>query len=273
MLICQLTDLHVCARGQAANRVSETNMFAVRAFRAVSALKPDAVVMTGDLTESGTIAEYENLAALIAQYLTPPVFVLPGNHDRRENLRQVMGGLPGVTADPVYVQYAVEDFPVRLVMLDSVVPGAANGLLRPEQLEWLDRTLAARPEAPTIVALHHPPFECGIVHMDKIALRNAEALAGVVAKHKQIVRVICGHHHRPIFTAFAGTIGSVAPSCAHQVELTFDPADKGALNFEPPAYHVHRWTAASGLVTHTAYVEDYPGPFPFIAAAEYPGKA
>ena len=57
------------------------------------------------------------------------------------------------------------------------------------------------------------------------------------------------------------------------MELTFDPDDKGAFNFEPPAFHLHRWTAAGGIVTHTAYVEDFPGPYPFVAAPEYPGKA
>ena len=75
MLICQLTDLHVCAAGSAANRVSETNMFAARAFRTVAAMRPapDVVVMTGDLTENGMPAEYANLAVLIRQHLAMPV--------------------------------------------------------------------------------------------------------------------------------------------------------------------------------------------------------
>jgi len=274
VLICQLTDLHVCARGQTANRVSETNMFATRAFRAVAgaAIPPDVVVITGDLTESGQPAEYRNLASLIRQFLPMPVYVIPGNHDHRENLRQGLGHLPGVTADPVYIQYAVDDHATRLVMLDTLVPGASHGELRAEQLRWLDTTLAAVRDKPTIVGLHHPPFACGIAHMDKIALRNADSFAAVIARHEQVVRVICGHHHRPIFTRFANTIASIGPSVAHQVELNFDPDDRGSLNFEPPAYHLHRWTAADGLVTHMAYVENFPGPYPFIAAAHDPGK-
>jgi 3',5'-cyclic AMP phosphodiesterase CpdA len=181
--------------------------------------------------------------------------------------------LPGVTVDPVYVQYAVEDLPVRLVMLDTLVPGHGHGEMREEQLTWLDRTLAAVPDKPTMIGMHHPPFVCGIHHVDRIRLRDTEAFAAVIARHAQVRRIICGHHHRPMFTQFAQAIASIAPSVAHQVELQFDPDSKGALNFEPAAFHLHRWTAADGFLTHMAYVETFPGPFPFVAAPEYPGRS
>jgi Icc protein len=275
MLICQLTDLHVCAAGLSCNRVSETNMFAVRAFRAVACMhpRPDVVLITGDLTESGMPGEYANLSALIREYLPMPVYVIPGNHDRRDNFREALSHLPGVTADPVYVQYAIDDHPVRLVMLDTVVFGFGHGELRDGQLIWLDRALAAAPDKPTMIAMHHPPFDCGIAHMDRIRLRDAEAFAAVVARHRQVQRIVCGHHHRPIFTQIGHAIASISPSVAHQVELSFDPAGKGMFNFEPPAFHLHRWTAASGIVTHTAYVESFPGPYPFIASPDYPGRS
>jgi 3',5'-cyclic-AMP phosphodiesterase len=275
MLICQLTDLHVCAAGQPCNRVSETNMFTTRAFRAVARMNPapDVVLITGDLTESGMPAEYVNFAALVRQHLPMPVYVIPGNHDRRDNFRRDLAHLPGVTQDPEYVQYAVDDLPVRIVMLDTVVFGSGHGELRDSQIAWLDRTLAAEPDKPTMIGMHHPPFGCGIAHMDKIALRNPEVFTAVIARHPQVRRIICGHHHRPIFTQVAQAIASISPSVAHQVELNFDPADKGRFNFEPPAFHLHRWTVADGIVTHTAYVEDYPGPYPFVAAPDYPGRS
>ncbi len=275
MLICQLTDLHVCAVGRSCNRVSETNMFAARAFRTVAAMNPapDVVLITGDLTESGLPPEYANLAALIRKFLPMPVYVIPGNHDRRDNFRRDLAHLPGVTADPVYVQYAIDDYPVRLVMLDTVVFGSGHGELREEQLAWLDRTLAAAPDKPTMIGMHHPPFVCGIAHMDRINLRNTDAFAAVIARHPQVRRIVCGHHHRPIFTQVAHAIASISPSVAHQVELCFDPADKGSFNFEPPAFHLHRWTPADGFVTHVAYVETFAGPYPFISAPEYPGRS
>jgi len=214
MLIAQLTDLHVCAVGQSCNRVSETNMFAVRAFRSVAAMKPapDVVLITGDLTESGMPAEYANLTSLLRQHLDMPIYVIPGNHDRRDNFRRDLAFLRGVTADPEFVQYAVEDYPVRLIMLDTVVFGSAHGELRDSQLAWLDLTLAAAPDKPTMIGMHHPPFGCGIAHMDKIALREPEAFAAIVARHSQVKRIVCGHHHRPIFAQLGQAIVSIAPS-------------------------------------------------------------
>jgi 3',5'-cyclic AMP phosphodiesterase CpdA len=257
----------------AANRVSETNAFTTRALRSVAAFRPrpDVVVITGDLTECGLEAEYEYLAALLRQHLTMPIYVIPGNHDRRDNFRRGLAHLPGVTADPEYVQYAVEDHPVRLVMLDTLVPSASHGELAASQLAFLDHTLAAVPGKPTVVAMHHPPFLCGIAHMDRINLRNAADFAAVIARHRQVERIICGHHHRPIVARVAHAIASISPSVAHQVELSFDPEDKGAFLFEPPAYQIHRWTPEDGIVSHTAYVEAFPGPFPFLTDQDYPG--
>ncbi len=213
MLICQLTDLHVRPLGKASNRVSETNMLTERAFASVAAFtpRPDVVVLSGDLTECGLAEEYTNLSRLIERHLSMPVFVIPGNHDRRDTLRSALAHLPGVTVDPTYVQYAVDDYPVRLVMLDTLVPGSGYGELRPEQLAWLDRTLAAAPDKPTLVAMHHPPFQCGIAHMDRISLRNAADFAGVIARHKQVERIVCGHHHRPITARVAHAIASICP--------------------------------------------------------------
>ncbi len=275
MLICQLTDLHVRPVGMPANRLVETNVFTERAFRSASRLRPqpDVVIITGDLTESGQDAEYANVARLLRKWLPMPVFVIPGNHDRRAAFRAALGHLPGVTTDPEYVQYTVEDHAVRLVMLDTLVPDADHGELRAEQLEFLDRTLAAAPDKPTIVAMHHPPFVCGIAHMDRINLHTTAEFTAVIARHRQVERIICGHHHRPIVARVAHAIASIAPSVAHQVELTLDPHDPGAFIFEPPAFHLHRWTATDGIVTHTVYVEDFPGPYPFALGPMRPAGA
>ncbi|HXT81199.1 MAG TPA: phosphodiesterase [Acetobacteraceae bacterium] len=267
MLICQLTDLHMRPPGLAANRVSETNMFAERAFRKVASLapRPDVVVITGDLTERGMEGGYANLARLIRRYLPMPVYVTTGNHDQREQLRSGLQHLPGVVADPHYVQYAVDDLPVRIVMLDTLVPGSAHGILTDAQLAWLDKTLSAVTDKPTMIGMHHPPFACGVGYMDRINLRNAAAFTALIARHKQVQRVICGHHHRCIVTHVAQAIGSICPSVAHQVELSFHPDDPGAFLFEPPAFQLHRWDPADGFVTHTVYVEDFPGPYPFLS--------
>jgi Icc protein len=274
MLICQLTDLHLRPSGMKAYHVVETNTLTEHAFRSVAALdpKPDVVLLTGDLTECGLDREYAVLVSLVRRYLDVPVFAIPGNHDNRSAMRQELKGLPGVTTDPEFIQYAVDGFPVRLVMLDTLVPGEPHGELCETRLAFLDRVLAAVPDKPTLIGMHHPPFISGIDHMDRINLRNAEAFASVLARHPQVERIVCGHHHRPVVARFGNAIASIAPSVVHQVELELRPNAPGAFIMEPPAFQLHRWTPATGVVSHIAYVGDYPGPFPFANNSDDPAS-
>ena len=188
MLICQLTDLHVRPVGKSANRLVETNLFTERAFRAVSRLspRPDVVVITGDLTECGLDAEYANVARLLRKWLPMPVFVIPGNHDQRAPFREGLRHLPGVTADPHYVQYAVEDHAVRLVMLDTLVPDAgargasrrATGLPRPHAGRRAGQA-DHRGDAPPAVRLRHRshgPHQSA--HHARVHRRHCQAQAG-----------------------------------------------------------------------------------------------
>jgi 3',5'-cyclic-AMP phosphodiesterase len=272
MLIAQLTDLHVRPVGFGANRVVETNMLAERALRAVMARSPmpDVLLLTGDLAECGLPAEYAALADMLARIARVPVLTIPGNHDQRQNL---IACLPGSRHHQGFVQYVVEDHPVRLVMLDTLVPGAGHGELCAQRLAWLDEALAAEPGKPTLIAMHHPPFATGIAHMDRIALRDPGDFIALLGRHPQVQRVVCGHVHRPVTTRIANAIVSIAPSVAHQVELDLRPEAPAAFVMEPPAYHLHQWSAQAGFVTHTAYVESYPGPFPFLTEGASPGKA
>ena len=275
MLIAQLTDLHVRPVGLPANRVVETNMFVERAFRAVAAFtpRPDVILLTGDLTECGLDAEYANLARLIRHHLPPvPVFVIPGNHDRRERLRECLAHLPYVTADPVLRA-------VRRRGLPGAAGHAGHGGARRRPWRAAAGTIAvARPHAGACAGQadvdRHAPSALRLRHRaygpDQAA--DAAAFAEVIARHPQVERIVCGHHHRVITTKFAQAIASISPSVAHQVEMSLHPDDPGAFVFEPPAFQVHRWTAEDGIVSHTVYVEHYPGPYPFVTDPEYPGR-
>src|SRR5205807_6408802 len=121
-----------------------------------------------------------------------PFFVIPGNVDAREPLRQAF--LPdGYLPDAGFLHYAIEDYPLRLIGLDTHIPGAGGGVLCDERLAWLDATLSAAPARPTVLLMHHPPFMTGIARMDQASLDNAAAFASVVARHPQIERILCGH--------------------------------------------------------------------------------
>ena len=276
MLVAQITDLHVRPPGLPAYRVVETNMLTERALARLEACvpRPDVVLITGDLTDCGLPEEYRLLRGMLARRLTIPTFVVPGNHDRRDVLREVFADWPGVADDDEFVQFVVDDYALRLIGLDTLVPGRGHGALCPRRLDFLGRTLEAGGSKPTIVFMHHPPFVCGIGHMDRIRLlKGCDEFREIIAGYPNVERVICGHHHRPIQVRFAGTIASVAPSVAHQVELDISEGEEGALMLEPPAFQLHLYRPQIGIVSHTAYIETFSGPFPFVLDAAYPGQS
>jgi 3',5'-cyclic AMP phosphodiesterase CpdA len=263
MLLVQLSDLHILRPGKTLSGLVATDRLLAQCLSAVLALDPapDAVLLTGDLVDSGSAEEYRHLRALLAP-LKMPVFVIPGNHDERVALRAAFADhryLPQSGA----LDWVSEELPVRLIGLDSSVPGKPGGFLSVATLAWLDQTLAAAPAQPTIVALHHPPFNTGIGHMDRIGLENPAALAAVIRRHPQVERVLSGHLHRAIQTRFAGTLASTCPSSAHQVECNLQPGHSGGFILEPPGFQLHCWSPADGLVTHLIPVGDFAGPYGF----------
>ena len=276
MLIAHLSDLHIRPPGLTANRVVETNAMFERALRQIAAFDPppEAIIITGDLTECGRTDEYTELRRLLDRPLPCPVYAIPGNHDRRESFRAALGDLPGVTADPDFVHYAATIGPLRLIMLDSVVPGAGHGELCPRRLAFLESALAGAAGKPTLIGLHHPPLLTGIAAMDVIPLRAPEAFLSLIARHGQVLAVLSGHHHRAIIGQHEGTMLLTAPAAGgHQSELTFDPAAKPNFYLEPGGYFMLRWDEIQGLTATLAMIGDFAGPFPFTAEPDYPGRA
>jgi Icc protein len=267
MIIAHLTDLHVRPRGLAAMRVCETNMLTERALEAVQRLRPqpDALVISGDLAANGLAEEYANLADMLDRLIDIPVYVIPGNHDDRKMLKQHLGHLPHIGSLDEFVQYSVEDLPVRLVLLDTLVPGSPAGALCDNRLAWLDATLSAESHKPTIVVMHHPSFPCGLTHMDAIILAEPARFTAIIARHPQVRLVLAGHHHRQITSHVAHAVGIVGPGVAHIVELDLFGDAEPMWNLEPAAFLLHAWVEGAGIVTHTAQVERACGPFPFRA--------
>ena len=265
MILCQISDMHIKAGRKLAYGIVDTAGLLERCVADILQLpqRPDAVIATGDLVDYGRPDEYGLLRDLLAP-LTMPLYLMAGNHDERAALRAAFPEHAYLRQWDPFIQYAIDDAPIRIVALDTLVPGKGRGTLCAERLTWLDRTLSARSTVPTIVALHHPPFTTGIGHMDRVALDggSVNGLAEVIRRHPQVERVIAGHLHRPITVRFAGTVASTCPSPAHQVALDLATDAKDGFILEPPAYQLHWWSGHQ-LVTHTAYVGDFPGPYPF----------
>jgi 3',5'-cyclic-AMP phosphodiesterase len=265
MLIAQITDTHVKAPGKLAyNRVDTSRMLAacVAALRALDP-QPDLILHTGDLTDFGTAEEYAHIKALLSP-LAVPILAIPGNHDEREAMRQAFAA-EGYLPSRGFLHYAAERGGLRFIGLDTLVPGKGSGELCADRLAWLDATLGQRPDTPTLVMMHHPPFLTGISHMDRLGLDGREGFSAVMRRHDQVQAILCGHVHRPTFTHVGGRPALICPSPAHQVVLDLRPEGASAFRLEPPGYMLHRWQDGQ-LVSHVGVLGDWPGPFPFFDA-------
>jgi 3',5'-cyclic-AMP phosphodiesterase len=263
MLIAQITDTHILAPGTLFKGIVDTASALQRAVAALNRLDPlpEAVVLTGDLVENGQPEEYAHLRTLLAP-LRMPVFAIPGNHDAREPMRQAFAG-DGYLPRQGFLNYVIHDYPLLIIGLDTLIPGEGGGELCPDRLHWINDILARAPDRPSLLLMHHPPFVTGIARMDQAGLSGTVAFAGIVRGHPQIERILCGHLHRSIESRFAGTIAGTAPSTAHQVALDLRPDARLSFTLEPPGYQLHYWRDGVGLVTHTANIGDWPGPYPY----------
>ncbi len=153
MLIARITDTHITKPGQLLMGIVDT---AAALERAVSALNdlipaPGAAVLTGDLVESGEPEEYAHLRALLAP-LQMPVFAIPGNHDAREPMREAFIG-DGYIPAQGFLNYVIEDYPLRLIALDTLIPGEGGGVLCSDRLHWIEAILARSSEFSAVISI------------------------------------------------------------------------------------------------------------------------
>jgi 3',5'-cyclic-AMP phosphodiesterase len=262
MLLAQISDLHVRPVGERYKDAVDSNRMFADAVEHLNRLdpQPDLVLITGDLVDEGLQAEYDSLRALLGS-LALPYLLMPGNHDDRERLAQCFPEHAYLPANgPKH--YVIDRHAVRIVALDTTVPGDHHGEVDEAGLAWLATTLAATQDAPTVVLMHHPPIACGIPYLDKYMCRRPERIAEVIGRFANVERVLCGHVHRPILQRWAGTLLCSCPSTATQIALQLRPDAQPASFREPPACLLHWWRDGV-MVTHTSYIGHFNGPYPF----------
>ena len=264
MLIAHLSDPHLRAQGTLYQGLVDSNAMFDQAVATLNALtpKPDIVIVSGDLVDDGTQAEYDTVRRAFAP-IDQPVFAIPGNHDDREGFRacfQKDGYIP--ETGPIH--FAVgDDWPVRLIGFDITVPDDHYGDMTDEACDWLSAKLAEQPEKPTVLMMHQPPFDSGIPYIDAYNCRRGDRLAEILSGYRNVERVLCGHIHRFMQVRFGGTLLATAPSTTTAIALRLQDDAEPASYVEPPALLLHHWKPDTGLITHHVPIGSFPGPLPF----------
>ena len=264
MLIAQISDPHLRPPGVLYQGLVDSNAMFEAALRHLAQVSPapDLVILSGDVVDEGTAAEYA-AARVMLDRIKQPLVVIPGNHDEREAFRACFADRGHYAAAGPLHAVAGEHGPVRIIALDVTVPGHHHGLVDEAAAKWLDEALAAEPRRPTIVMLHQPPLVSGIPYIDIYRCRGAGRLAAVIERYPAVERVVTGHIHRFMLRRFAGTILCTAPSTTTAIALRLDPDAEPASYVEPPALLLHHWTAEAGMLTHLVPIGAFPGPLPF----------
>lgn len=265
-ILLHLSDTHLRAHGSHLFDCVDASARLARALSVIetSGVRPDAIVFTGDLADLGEPGAYAELRALVdpfAERLGARVFWVMGNHDDRARFREGLLGEPGRTQP---VDSVSELDGLRLVTLDSTVPGAHHGELRDEQLAWLADVLATPAPLGTILAMHHPPVPSVLPLAASVELRDQRRLATVL-RGTDVRAIIAGHLHYSTFATFAGIPVSVASSTCYAQDLTVPTGGTRPQDGAQAFNLVHLY---DDTVMHSVVPVDAPRTLEHINAAE-----
>jgi Icc protein len=247
MIIAQISDSHIDPEhenGTARLRDLETCVSDINSLNDL----PDVVIHTGDMAHNGNDEKY-NLAFEILQGLKPPLFACPGNRDERSLLRDHLKIGHPLQMDSPYLQYAVDDFPVRLVALDTISTQSNQGAYCQDRASGLGTWLSGHTDKPIALFMHHPPFE---VTESKFPQQydpweGAERLQSALKDQSHVMRGFCGHAHRDTTGIVEGIPFSCVPSIARDLRLgEFAPELDSA-----PLYQIHTFDGISAFKTET----------------------
>jgi len=251
MIIAQISDTHIALDAPDADqrlRDFERTIADINALDPV----PDVIFHTGDIVHNGRPDEYSEAARILAK-ASAPVYVIPGNKDDRTNLRAAFSSRGYLKPGSDFIEYVVEDYPVRLIAVDTLNTRSNKGAFSPEQAGRLIDHIDAEPTKPIAVFTHHPPFDVQ-VGPDPLNFEKPEMMARLrqTLQHSgRVVAVISGHVHR----GTAGHIGSIPATVMPSIATTLRKGEYPGHMKVRPVYHIHRFNTVWGFAVETRIVD------------------
>jgi 3',5'-cyclic AMP phosphodiesterase CpdA len=250
LLVAQISDTHILVPESDHPAAGLRGDCLRRTVADINQQQTDAVIFTGDTVQHGQSEEYARLRELLAP-LEAPLYLVPGNRDDKNEMRAAFGDHAYLPATGEFLHYAIDDYRIRLVGIDSTLVGERKGRFCEKRQAWLEETLSDQPHRPTLLFIHHPPFDVGDHYVGGYRQPGeAAALADVVSGHRQVEGLLCGHVHWPVERHWAGTQARIMPSIAVDLRKGVDETEAR----EQPIYLLHRFSEETGLVSQAKMV-------------------
>lgn len=257
MLIAQITDSHIVAEGEywlnePSTQTSERLRKAVSYLNQLRPL-PDVILITGDISDTGTKASYEHFKELLKP-LQIPFYLIPGNHDCRSKLIQAFSESVYMPKEG-FIHYVIDDYPVCLIGLDTHMIGKNCGNICEERFAWLKKVMN-RSDKPTLIFMHHPPTKIGHKLLDSSHCSVPQNFEEFIKSQSQLLGIITGHCHHFYLTSYGNKPCFIAPSIAprHYFANSQDEYVT-ALELQEPAITLHQWHSER-LTSHIVHLKD-----------------
>jgi 3',5'-cyclic AMP phosphodiesterase CpdA len=250
VIIAQISDTHIALDTPDADQRIRDFALTVADINALDQA-PDVIVHTGDIVHNGQQDEYAQAVAALAK-ARAPVYVLAGNKDDRANLRAAFSACGYLAPDSDFIDYAIDEYPVRLIALDTLSSGSNKGDFCPERVGRLINLIDAETTKPIAVFTHHPPFEV-TVGPDRLHFKTPAIMSRLhrALEHSgRVVAVFSGHVHR----AVAGCVGSIPATVVPCIATTLRQGEYPPHMKKRPVYQVHRFDPVWGFATETRVV-------------------
>ena len=192
----------------------------------------DQIVVTGDLAHDERRETYDIVREMLGDWL-PTCKLLLGNHDSRPLMREVFPEL--APHEPDFFTFSSQVGDWRLIGLDSHIAGQVEGALGERQLEWLCKELRLHAQQPTVLFVHHPPFDVGSAWVDALGLQDAKSLLQVATGAPQVKAICSGHVHQDREKRIGDLQLLTTPSAVVQFSVN---SPEFSLDFIPPGFRI-----------------------------------